>query len=119
MQHDPDYPAVVFVYQGTTEQGPMFFDRLFPGARAIADPGGDLYASFGVARGGLKEMFSPAAFRCGITAARQGHRIARKVGDPWTLPTVFAVRDRAIVWEHRGDHAGDHPDVAAIPGLLA
>lgn len=109
---------MVFVYQGTTDQGPMFFDRLFPGARAIADPEGALYTAFGVARGGLREMFGADAWRCGLRAVRQGHFVGRKIGDPWTLPTVLAVRDRMIVWEHRGEHAGDHPDVRAIPRLL-
>jgi len=109
---------VVFVYQGTVEQGPLFFDRLFPGAVAVADPEGALYRAFGVERGGLREMFGLDAWRCGLRATRQGHRIGRKVGDPWTLPTLFAVRNRHIIWEHRGEHAGDHPPVADIPRLL-
>jgi hypothetical protein len=109
---------VVFCYQGTIEQGPMFFDRLFPEARAIADPDGTLYAAFGVERGGLREMFGADAWRCGLRAVRQGHFVNRKIGDPWTLPTILAVRHSAVVWEHRGEHAGDHPDVAAIPRLI-
>lgn len=115
---DPAYPDVVFVYQGTVEQGPMFFGSLFPGARALADPEGRLYAAFGVERGGFREMFGLRSWRCGLQAARQGHFINRKVGDPWTLPTVLVVRDGAVVWTHRGEHAGDHPDVAAIPRAL-
>lgn len=95
----------MFVYQGTVEQGPMFFDRLFPGAVALADPEGELYRAFDVERGGMR-------------ATLQGHRIGRKVGDPWTLPTVFAVRNHTIIWEHRGEHAGDHPPVADIPHLM-
>jgi hypothetical protein len=109
---------VVFVYQGTVEQGPMWFDRLFPGARAIADPDGDLYRAFGVARGGMREMFGAASWACGLRAVRQGHFVNRKIGDPWTLPTIVAVRDRSIVWEFRGEHAGDHPDVTTIPEQL-
>jgi hypothetical protein len=109
---------VVFVHQGTVEQGPLFFDRLFPDALAIADPDGRLYEAFGVERGGLREMFGPAAFRCGVRAALDGHRIGRKIGDPWTLPTVLVIRDGSVVWEHRGEHAGDHPDVASLPALI-
>lgn len=96
----------------------MFFDRLFPGAVAIADPEGELYRAFGVERGGMKEMFGAEAWACGLRAVRQGHFINRKVGDPWTLPTVFAVREGQIIWEHRGRHAGDHPDVARIADIV-
>lgn len=110
---------MVFVYQGTVEQGPMFFDSLDPGAYAIADPDRQLFGSFGVRRGGMREMFGWAAWRAGFRAVRRGHFVNRKIGDPWTLPTVLAIRDGEIVWEHRGAHAGDHPDVASIPGLLS
>jgi len=97
----------------------MFFDRLFPGAVAIADPTGELYRRLGVERGDLRAMFGPASWSCGIRAVRQGHRIGRKIGDPWTMPTIFAVRDRTIVWEHRGRHPGDHPDVARLADIVA
>jgi len=96
----------------------MFFDRLFPGAVAIADPDGELYRRFDVERGGVLAMFGPASWSCGITAFRQGHRVGRKIGDAWTMPTIFAVRDHRIVWEHRGGHPGDHPDVARLADLV-
>lgn len=118
MNRDPEYPAVVFVYQGTVEQGPMFFERLFSDAVAIADPDGDLYREFEVERGGLKEMFGPQAWVCGLRATRQGHRIGRKVGDPWTLPTVFAIDRGNIVGEFRGEHAGDHPDLDELAAMI-
>jgi hypothetical protein len=95
----------------------MFFDRLFPGAVAVADPEAALFAAFEVERGGMLQMCGPDAWRCGLRAARQGHRIGRKIGDPWTLPTIVAVRGGHVVWEHRGRHAGHHPDVAEIPAL--
>jgi hypothetical protein len=96
----------------------MWFDRLFPGARALADPEGELYRAFGVERGGVREMFGLASWSCGLRAVRQGHFVNRKIGDPWTLPTIVAVRGGSIVWEFHGDHAGHHPDVAAIPTQL-
>jgi hypothetical protein len=101
----------VFVYQGSAEQGPMFFDRLDPGAIAIADHEGELYGRFGVERGGWREMFGLRSWAAGIRATAKGHLISRKVGDPWTLPTIFAVRNERIVGEFRGRHAGDHPDI--------
>lgn len=107
------------MYQGTADQAELFFGTLWPGARAVADPDAELYAAFGVRRGGVRQMFGPRVIACGARATLAGHRAARVIGDPWTLPRVVAVRDRAVIWEHDGRHAGDHPDVAAIPALIA
>lgn len=109
---------MVFVYQGAPDQADLFFGRLDPGATAIADPEGELYRLFGVERGGFRAMFGLRSWVAGIRATRQGHRINRKIGDPWTLPTMVAIEDDEILWEFRGDHAGDHPDVSAIPALI-
>lgn len=102
---------VVFVYQGTAEQGPMFFDRLDPDAIAIADPDGDLAQMFGIRRGGWREMFGLRSWVAGVRATAKGHLINRKIGDAWTMPTIFAVHGERILGEFRGSHAGDHPDI--------
>jgi hypothetical protein len=108
----------VFVYQGTPEQGPMFFESLYPDAIGIADPEGDLYDAFAIERGGWKEMFGLRPWISGVRAFLQGNFINRKIGDPWTLPSMIALRNNSIVWEFRGSHAGDHPDVSTIGAEL-
>ncbi len=118
-ERNPHYPPVVFVYQGTVDQAPLFFDRLDPDAVAIADPDAELYRAVGVERGGRREMFGLPSWQAGIRATLSGHRIGRKIGDPWTLPLVMAVVDGVVVWEHRGRHAGDHPDVDGIALVVA
>ena len=102
------------MYQGTVEQGPMFFESLDPDATAIADPDGDLFRAFSVERGGWREMFGLRSWRAGVRATLKGHTINRKIGDAWTLPSVFALRGDRIIGEFRGRHAGDLPDVAAL-----
>ena len=114
----PRFPRVVFVHPGPADSVPRGLDRDWPDATVIADPDGTLYRRVGVARGGWREMFGWPAWRAGLRATLQGRRIGRKSGDPWTLPTVLAVVDHRVVWEHRGRHAGDHPDVDAIPAAL-
>ncbi len=108
------FPDPVFVYQGSTEEGSMFFGD-DPDIRAVADPNGGLYVAFGVAHGGAREMFGAASWRCGLRAVSEGHFINRKVGDPWTLPTLVLVHDGRICWRHDGRHAGDHPDLTDVP----
>lgn len=116
--NDPTYPPVLFVYQGSVEQGHEFFGKLWADARAVADMPKRLYDGFGVARGGMKEMFGPDVWACGVKAfVQKGHFIGWKVGDPWTMPTSFLVDGERVLWMYEGEHAGDHPDFANIPQL--
>ncbi len=115
---DPNYPPVLFVYQGTVEQGRDFFAGLWAEARAISDSPKTFYDGFGVARGGLKEMFGAEVWSCGARAfLTKGHFIGMKVGDPWTMPTSFLVDGDRVLWTYEGVHAGDHPDFERIPQL--
>lgn len=97
----------------------MFFDRSRADVRGIADPDMTLHEAFSVARGGLREMFGIRSWIAGLRAVTQGHFIGRKLGDPWTLPTIVAIRDHTVIWEYSGDHAGDHPDLDVIAQTLA
>jgi hypothetical protein len=106
---DPHFPPPVFIFMGEVDAGSAFLDRLWPVARGIADPQKRLYDAFGVERGGVKEMFGPGAFVCGVRAAAKGNFVGRKHGDPWTLPSFVLVDGDEILWRHDGAHAGDHP----------
>jgi hypothetical protein len=117
---DPSYPPVTLIHQGVPDQSDAWFGHLgtFDGRlRSVSDPDAVLYRSYGVERGGWRAMFGLRAWRRGISAFFRGHLIGRKVGDAWTLPTVLVVRNGEVVWSHRGEHAGDHPEVGSIPRL--
>ncbi len=91
-EKDPNYPAVLFFYQGTIADGNTFFMHLWPSAVAVADPALKFYKAFGVPRGGLKEMFAPQVWTCGLRAARKGHMIGRPVGSfLFPTPDAFSV----------------------------
>ena len=46
---------------------------------------------------------------------KKGHGIGKPVGDPWIMPGLFLTRaDGQILWRHRFEHAGDHPDFANL-----
>ena len=110
-----DYPPLLFFYQGTPQEGAAFFRKLWPEARAVSDMEKHYYDAFGIQRGGIREMFGPEVWACGVRAAAKGHVIGWKTGDPWTMPGMFLVRGDQILWQHDFRHAGDHPDLAAIP----
>lgn len=49
----PDYPPILFFYQGTLEEGEAFMRKLWAQARAIADLPKRFYDAFGLERGTL------------------------------------------------------------------
>jgi len=116
---DPEYPKVLFFFQGPPTEGRAFLRRYWPEAHAVADPGQRLYAAFGVERGSVVQMFGPAVWRGRWRAAGKGHANGMPAGDVWRMPGVFLVRGERVVWSHRYRHAADHPDFASIPGLAA
>jgi hypothetical protein len=114
----PNYPSVMFFYQGQPQEGAAFFDAIWPTARAVSDVPKVYYDAFGIDRGGLKQMFGPAVWACGVRAALKGNFIGWKTGDPWTMPGMFLVQGTQIVWNHDFRHAGDHPDLSRIPAFI-
>lgn len=114
---DASYPDILFVYQGSVEDGADFFNRLWPEARAASDPERELYAAFGLERGGIKELFGAEVVACGIRAARKGSFVGTPVGDTRMMPGAFLVQANQILWQHNYRHIADHPDFAKIPAL--
>ncbi len=116
---DPNYPPILFFYQGSVSDGEAFFRKLWPQATAVADLPRTFYNAFGIQRGGLKEMFGPEVIACGFRAVSKGHFIGAPVGDPWIMPGLFLVKGETIFWRHDFRHTGDHPDFSQIPALAA
>ncbi|MEM7344962.1 MAG: AhpC/TSA family protein [Chloroflexota bacterium] len=113
-----NYPPILFVYQGSIDDGQTFFDHAWPEARAVADLPKNLYRAFGLEQGGMREMFGPEVWACGIRATLKGKRVGLPVGDPWMMPGLFYVADDRILWQYDFKHAGDHPNFAALPERL-
>jgi hypothetical protein len=111
----PDYPPVLFFFQGSPTEGRAFLRRYWPEARAIADPEFVLYEAFGVQRGSLLQLFGPGVFRAGRRAYEKGHANGPRSGDIFRMPGVFLVRGERILWQHSYRHAGDHPDFRSLP----
>jgi hypothetical protein len=114
---DPDYPPVLFFFQGTPIGGRAFLRRYWPAVRAVADAELRFYRAFGVERGGLVEMFRPEVWRAQRRARAKGHENGERSGDIWRMPGAFLVRGERVLWAHAFRHAADHPDFAAIPAL--
>lgn len=112
---DPAYPQVVFVYQGTVEDGKTFFDAFWKEARAIADLPKRFYDAFALERGSVAQLFGPAVWGRGVQALAKGNFIGKPVGDVRVLSGYFLLTGERVIWEYRAAHTGDHPDFASLP----
>lgn len=109
----------MLVHQATPDEWAGELARLWPDAPQVSDPGGELYARYGVARGGWREMFGWRAWRRGVSSFIGGNRVGLKGdADGWTLPTVVVVRGGRVVWRRDGAFAGDLADPAEIVATL-
>ena len=113
----PEFPRILFFFQGTPTEGRAFLRRDWPEVRAVADREQRFYTAFGVERGGLLKMFGPGVWTGKRRAEAKGHANGDRSGDIWRMPGVFLARGGTILWEHDFRHAADHPDFARIPEL--
>lgn len=88
-----------------------FLQRLWPDARAIADPDAHLYDLFSVGRAELGQLFSPAVWAAGVRAALKGSMQGRPVGDVARMPGFFLFHGARLVKLYEPKHAGDHPNL--------
>jgi hypothetical protein len=116
---DPVYPPVLFICQGTVADGEAFFARYWPEARAVADLGQRFSRAFGIGRGAARQLFGPGVWVAGLRAVPRGNWPGRVRGDPRLMPGAFLVQGAQVLWAHAFRHAGDPPDFAAIPAVLA
>jgi hypothetical protein len=80
----------------------------------VADPEQRLYRAMGLVRGSLRQLFGPRVWLRGAQAFAKGHGIGALTGDGFQMPGTFVIADGAVVRAHHAEHAGDHPDYAAM-----
>ena len=116
-ESDPDYPKVLFFFQGTPTEGRAFLRRDWPDVRAIADAEQSFYEDFGVNQGSFLQIFGPRALLSTSRARAKGHSPGERSGDILRMPGLFWVRGAEILWAHRFRHQADHPDFKQLPAL--
>lgn len=117
-ENDPDFPNVLFFFQGSATEGRAFLRRYWPDARAVADPHLELYELLGIRRASFVEALGPSVLMARSRARKKGHRNGPRSGDIWRMPGVLAVRGEEILWAHHPEHAADHPDFSKLPELI-
>lgn len=101
---------MVFVGQGTVEQGDDFFADLWPDAPVISDVDQTLAQAFGIRRGGWRQLVGPEVLMCSTEAVLKGKGVGKPTGDVRQLPAAVLVYGDRVLWRYDGKHAGDRPD---------
>jgi peroxiredoxin len=109
---------VVLVGLGTPEQAEKFraeFTLSFP---IICDPQKDLYGQFGLGRGGVSSLASPAVLLRGMRAMSRGYAPGIPRGDVMQMPGVFLINTEGnINYSYYSKDASDHPPVETLLAL--
>ena len=68
----------------------------------------EAYRAYSVVRGSWWQVAShPRVLAAGAIAAAEGHIVGRPMGDTKMLPASFVIKDRVIVFAHRGETSSD------------
>jgi hypothetical protein len=106
---------VLFFSMEAAEEGSAYFESLWPGVPSVSDEGRVFYRAFGVGKGSLWQLIQPKVWLAGIQAFREGFRQGKTTSDAEQMPGMFLVSGGRVAWSHEYSHAGDRPDLAAIP----
>jgi peroxiredoxin len=114
-QFDEKGFQVVLAGLGMAEQAENFraeFDLSFP---IICDPQKDLYGQFGLGRGGVFSLASPAVLLRGMRAMSRGYTPGIPRGDVMQMPGVFLIDTEGnIRYSYFSKDISDHPPIDAL-----
>ena len=95
--------------------GREYVEKLWPGAPSVSDEARKFYKAFGVGRGTWWQLIQPKVWAAGVKAFFEGYRQGKTTADTAQMPGMFLVSGDRVAWSHEYSHAGDRPDLAAIP----
>jgi hypothetical protein len=110
---------VLFVCLGEPDEARAFFERLWPGARAISDPAAEFYAAFGIGRMHSLDLLRPSLWAAGLRALAKGNAPGLPSGDPWVEPGLFLIEGGRVARSHVFRHIGDHADLGEWMALAS
>lgn len=112
-EEDPSFPPVIFVHQGTTEQGNAFFEQFWKGQIHISNQDCSLFHFFKIRVGKIKDTLGIRTFiRGAVSLLKNGFKIrqTKRIGDKYLLSGTFLFQKGKLIWAHRAKYAGDEPN---------
>ena len=106
---------IALVHMGDEASAAEFFAEYGLGdLPRISDPDRTLYASLGLQRGRLRQLFGLKVWLRGIAASLKGHRVGKLMGDGFQMPGVFLIDNGRVAKAFRHATAADRPDYTAL-----
>jgi hypothetical protein len=112
-EDDPTFPPIIFVHQGTIEQGNEFFDKFWKNQIHISNTDLSLFHFFQIRVGKVKDVIGVRTFIKGIISFfKNGFKIrqTKRIGDGRMLSGTFLFQKGKLIWAQRAKYAGDEPN---------
>lgn len=112
-EQEPTFPPIIFVHQGTIEQGNEFFDKFWKNQIHISNTDLSLFHFFKIRIGKIKDTLGIRTFIKGIISFfKNGFKIwqTKQIGDKYMLSGTFLFQKGKLIWAHRAKYAGDEPN---------
>jgi len=108
---------IILVGLGTFDQAEAFKKRFSISLPIICDPEKKLYRTYGLGRGSVASIISPAFLFKGLKTLSRGHSLGSPQGDIMQMPGVFLIGTSGnIRYAHYSKDPSDNP---SIDDLLA
>ena len=109
---------VAVVTQGSPAQNAELATRYGAEFRFLSDPEHRAYRAYGLGRGTLAQVMSPAILLKATLSALRGN-VGRRVGDVFQMPGTFVIDRQGVVrFCHRNRDAADNPANDAVLAAL-
>jgi len=107
---------VILVHMSDDETAKKYFAKYgVAGFEHISDPETRLYASFGLGKGRVSQLFGLKNFIRGFETTIKGIPIGvRQIGDGFQMPGVFLIRNSMIMDSYIHASAADRPDYESL-----
>ncbi|GAC1580241.1 MAG: hypothetical protein NVS3B18_13880 [Candidatus Dormibacteria bacterium] len=107
-----------FVGSGAPPFARDFQQTYVPDCEVFSDPSGDTYTALG-ARSGLVSTLGPSVMRAARRARKAGFSQGRTQGRAFVQGGVMVALPGDLgPWSYLSEHAGDHPEPAAVVEAL-
>lgn len=107
---------VILVHMSDFETAEKYFKKFdIAGIENISDPSCSLYASFGLGKGSVSQLFGLKNFMRGFETTFKGIPISlRQIGDGFQMPGVFLIRNGVVMDSYLHSSAADRPDYESL-----
>jgi len=108
--------TVILVHMSDEETASKYFKQYgVEGFEHISDPSTKLYATFGLGKGRVSQLFGLKNFIRGFETTVKGIPIGlRQIGDGFQMPGVFLIRNSMIMDSYIHASAADRPDYESL-----